>query len=340
MKRLCIALACLLFMAAPALGQLGVQRPDYAAATGVHVNQFGKVYFVDGTNGGDTNGGLTPASAFATLAAARAASAAGDTIVIAPGTYTVDVATASLAPKANQTWMAAKPGLGGPPSVIVIADADDHANPPVAVDVDGVVFRDIEFRLIAGGTAALYCVSAAQTTAVRGLVFEDCWLNMNSVDGAGVIACQFNDATNAITGLVMRRCRFTGGDATTNTATYIDVGVGGIPDALIELCMFKLESIDGDALGLNFEDPGAAGKSYAMLIRNNDFIGSSDGGDDAVGIKFAAAGDEDEIAGIIRSNFFAHCFTSPVTVEKMNAGIIWNYYGDDAVGGTLAIPGT
>ena len=91
---------------------------------------------------------------------------------------------------------------------------------------------------------------------------------------------------------------------------------------------------------INFADPAASGKSYAFVCRNNDFIGSSDGGDDAVGIVFTGAMTEDEIAGIIRTNYFAHCGSSPVTVDEMNAGIIRNYYGDDATGGTLVDPGT
>jgi len=324
MKRLLIVLCCL-WVASPAFAQLGVQKSDYAAAAGVQVNQFGKMYFVDGTNGSDNNGGLTPASAFATLAAARSASAAGDTVIVAPGTYTVDVGTASLAPKANQTWMAGMPALGGAPTVIIIADADDNANAPVAVDVDGVVFRDLEFRLVAGGTTALYCMDAGQTSAVRGLTFDGCWFNMNSVDGAGVIAARFNDGTNAITGLLMRNCHFIGGDATTNQSVYIDVGVGGLPDGLITGNSFALESADGDALAIRFLDPGAAAKSYAVRIIDNLFIGASDGGDDAIPIEFAGAMTEDEIVGVIADNTFAHCGPEPITLAKMDGGIVNNW---------------
>lgn len=306
----------------------------------VDANALGDIIFVDGTNGSDGNDGNSRQHPVQTLARALAVSAAGDTIIIAPGTYTVDVGTASLAPKANQTWAAARPSLGGAPNVVIIADADDSANAPVAIDVNGVVFRDIECKLVAGGTTALYCVDAAQTTAVRGLVFEDCWFNLNSVDASGAYACRFNDATNAITGLVMRRCRFVGGDATTNTSTYVIVGVGGIPDALIEGCQFKLESVDGDAVGISFGDPGAAAKSYGVVIRDNDFIGSSDGGDDAVGIFFAGAMTEDEIVGIIRTNYFGNCSATPITIDKANASVVLNYVGDDATGGTLVDPGT
>jgi hypothetical protein len=332
----CLSLALVLTVwAAPR------QQPiSHIGAAGPTASAFGEVIYVDVTNGGDTNGGKTPESAVATLAQAMTNSAAGDTIIFAPGTYPVDVSAASVAPKANQLWRAARPSFGGAPSVVIVADADDGANSPVAVDVNGVVFQDIEFKLVAGGTTALYCIDAAQTTAVRGLVFDNCWFNLNSVEAASGYACKFDHATNAITGMVMKNCRFVGGDAETNQSIYIQVGVGGIPDALIENCVFALESTDDDAIAINFLDPEAPLKSYAFVVRNNDFIGAAATNDTTVPIVFAGAMTEDEIAGVIRTNYFAHCGASSVTVDKMNAGVIWNYYGDDATGGTLADPGT
>lgn len=302
-------------------------------------NVFGDVWYVDGTNGAAANTGRYPDSAFATLAQALAASAAGDTIIIAPGTYTVDVGTASVAPKSQQHWEAAVIVEGGAPTVIITQDADDNANPLFAVDVDGVVFRGIEFRLVAGGTTAVNLLSAAQTTAARGLTFEDCWFNLNDVDAA-VKGILLNDATNAVTGLVMRRCRFTGASATTGQAMHIEIGVGGTLQGLIEDCIFECESADGDAKAINFLDPGASGGSYGITIRNNDFIGPADGGADAVPIAFAAAMTEDEIVGIIRGNFFSNCSVTPITQDEANGSLVQNYVGDDATGGTLVDPGT
>ena len=322
----------------------GSMAASQTSTLSVGVNPLGNTYYVDGATGDDTNGGLSTESAVATLAQVRTLSAAGDAIVIAPGAYTVDVGVGSLAPKANQTWTAAKPSYGGPPSVIIIADADDNANPAVAFDVNGCVAQGIEFKLVAGGTTSLYCLSAAQTTAIRGLVFEDCWFNLNDVDGAGIMACQFNDATNAITGLVMHRCRLVGGSATTNQAKYIEVGIGGIPDADISDCSFALESADGDCLGIDFLDPGASGKSYAHCIHDNRFIGPSDGGNDAVGVKFAAAMTDDEIVGLIANNTFVHCSHTPVTAGRMDDGIVNNAPKNEptytAVRATATLPQT
>ena len=303
-------------------------------------NIFGDTWYVDVTNGNNNNQGQDPKSAFATLAQARSSSAAGDTIVIAPGTYPIDVSAASLAPKANQKWMAANPARGGATSVIIVADADDSANAPVAVDVNNVHFEGIEFKLVAGGTTALFCLDTAQTSAVRGLSFDDCWFNLNSVDAAGVIACRFNDATNAITGLSLKRCRFVGGDGTTGQVSYIQIGVGGLPDGRIEQNTFVLESADGDCYGLDFLDPGATAKSYALVVKNNDFVGPKDAGADGVGIFFAAAMTETEIVALIHDNHFAYCSATPITIDKINKGVVRNYVGDNAAGGTLVDPGT
>ena len=54
-----------------------------------HTPKFvGTVWYVDGTNGDDSNSGLTPDEAFATIGAAVTASSAGDAITIKSDTYT------------------------------------------------------------------------------------------------------------------------------------------------------------------------------------------------------------------------------------------------------------
>lgn len=306
------------------------------------MNPFATTYFVDYTNGsnGSASRGKRPDDPLKTIAKAIEYGSAGDVIVLAPGTHSVDVSSSALVPLADMQFVAAIPPMGGKPSTIITHDADDGIN-LCTIDVDGVGFHGIEFLMVAGGTTAVQLFDIAQTTAVNGLVFNDCWFNLNSVDKAGVVgALMIDDATNATTGLVIRNCRFLGGDATTGTAHYIEVGVGGIPDALIELNVFCLESADGDAEAIGFADPGAAGKSYAFTVRNNDFIGPKDGGADAVPITFTAAMTEDEIVGIIRTNFFSNCSATPITQDEINGSIVRNYVGDDATGGTLVDPGT
>lgn len=303
------------------------------------VNPFGSVFFVKASGGDDGQDGKSILKALATVARAIALGAVGDTIVLGPGTHSVDVSVGALTPLADMQFVAAIPPRGGKPSTIITHDVDDGIV-IVDIEVDGVGFYGIEFLMIAGGAAAINCVKIADTANVNGIIFKDCWFNLNSVDAANVEAIDADDGVKIITGMVIQNCRFLGGDATTNQAVYINVGVGGIPDALIEDNVFVCESADGDARAILFGDPGAADKSYGFVIRNNDFIGPTDGGGDAVPIEFASAMTEDEIIGIIRTNYFSNCSATPITQDESNNSIVRNWVADDATGGTLVDPGT
>lgn len=302
------------------------------------VNPFGNVYFVVTSGGSDGNTGLDTQRPFATIAKAISDGSAGDTIVLGPGTHSVDVSTAALVPLADMQFVAAIPPWGGKPTTIITHDADDGAN-LVTVDVDGVGFYGIEFLHVAGASTAVTTMSVSQTAAVTGITFQDCWFNQNSVDIASIHSIAADDATNATTGMVVRNCRFLGGDATTNAAIYIDIGVAGVPSALIENNIFQLESTDDDAIGINFADPVGANKNYGITIRNNDFIGATDGAPTAIGIVFASTMTELEIIGIIRTNYFSTCGAEAITKNEADICVVWNYVGDDATGGTLVISG-
>lgn len=295
----------------------------------------GNIVYVDGTNGSATGSGLTPDSAVTTLALGLTASAVGDIISIAPGLYTVDIGSAAIIPLTDQTWMASVPSHGGAPNVVITADADDTADVLFSIDADNVTFIGLEFKMISAAATHIRLVDAAQDSAVRGLVFLDCWFNLNDQDDAGILACAFDDASNTITGLVMRNCRFTGNDATTTAdVNYIEVGAPGIPGAMIEDCVFELEGIDGDNHAFTFADPAGSNKSYGMVIRNNDFIGAQDNAADTVAIIFNGSMTDGEIMGMVRSNFFAGCTAIAVTASKISKSVIRNFVTDSS-GGAL-----
>ena len=301
-------------------------------------NPFGTTWFVDSALGVDTNPGKTPAGCVLTVARAITLSAAGDTIVLSPGTHSVDVSAAALAPKADTRIVGAIPSYGGMPSTVLTHDADDGAD-LVLIDVDGVVFEDIKFLLIAGGSTALRTMAVAQTTAVNGLAFRNCWFDVNSVDAAGVLAIAANDATNATIGMSVSGCRFIGGDGTTGQISYIQIGAGGTPDLLVEDNVFVLESADADCYGVDFLDPVGTGKSYAFVIRNNDFIGPTDAGEDGLGVFIASATTETELIGIIRTNYFAYCALDAVTQDEAAKAFVRNYVGENTAGGAIVTGG-
>ncbi|MCR4338510.1 MAG: hypothetical protein NUW01_01340 [Gemmatimonadaceae bacterium] len=302
------------------------------------INPLGIVVFVAASGGSDSNAGTSPTLPKATIAAAITAAGAGGTVVLGPGTHAVDVSVAALTPLANQQFVSAIPSFGGAPRAVIANDADDGVN-IVLVDVDGTVWRDIEFRNVTAATTCITQVGVAQTSAVRGIHFENCWFNQNSLDGA-MVSLAINDATNATTGAVFKNCRFVGATGTTASVKYIQVGIGGAPSLLVERCVFECKSADNDARAIDFLDPGTSGLSYGITIRDNDIIGPADNGLDAVPLQFAAAMTEGEIIGIIRTNYFSNCATPPIPIDLVNNSVVSNYGNDNATGGTLVDPGT
>ena len=203
-------------------------------------NPFGTNWFVAASGGSDGVGNKKNSAKrpFATIQKVleTGVGAAGDNIILGPGTHEIDTGTdGALAPLADMNFIAAISPRGGKPSTIITADADDLAA-MVTIDVDGVGFHGIEFLLVAGATTAVDLFDISQTTAVSGLTFNDCWFNLNDADHATAImrSLAIDDATNATTGLSITNCRFLGASATTTEAQHIVIGVGGIPHAFIE----------------------------------------------------------------------------------------------------------
>src|SRR3990167_5265460 len=133
---------------------------------------FGKIWYVDVTDGSDGNAGDGPnaGEAFASIGAAISAAVAtrGDSVVIAPGTYTI---TSALVPKAFMTFRAAVVNPQAP-SVSIRGDVANL----LTVDVDGCRFVGLEFR--ATGASVTDMISLAATTAITGgVTFEDCVFN-------------------------------------------------------------------------------------------------------------------------------------------------------------------
>src|SRR3990172_8813449 len=237
------------------------------------MNPFGETWYVD-TGGADTNGGHDPLDAFLTLDKARSASAAGDTIVIGPGTYTQTAAQQPLTPKARQCWMAAVENGMGVPTVIITGTAEALI---VDVEVAGVVFIGIQFEADHNDTT--YLVDVAESAAVAGLTFIRCWFHGNAK--TTVTGINADDATFALTGLYVKECRFK------DINTGINIGVLGFAGSMVEDSVFELRAAAATDVGIALADTGAGATGYGFIIRNNDFLGPTDFGADAVGITIA-----------------------------------------------------
>lgn len=304
------------------------------------INPFGSVYYVAASGGSDsaTGGGLDPNEPLATIAQAISNASVADTIVLGPGTHSVDVSAAALAPLADQRFVAAIAPHGGKPSTIITADADDGAD-VILIDVDGVVFEGIEFLQVATGGTAVRLIAVSQSNAVNGLTLKDCWINLNDVDASSQIAIAINDASNATTGVSITGCRFVGG-LSTSQPNYIQVGVGGLLSSNIEYNTFELKAAAGDCYGIHFLDnAAAANKSYGTVIRYNSVLGPLDAGDDGILVFINSNLTRDEIIALVHSNYCGRC-AAPITIDKINEGVINNYIGDTGTGGTLVDSGT
>lgn len=286
------------------------------------VSPFARIFYVDGTNGSDGNTGDSMTQAFATIGAAITASLTGrgDHIVIAPGTYTI---TSALVPKKFNIFRAAIPAFRSPTVVITgnIADL-------IQIDVDGVQFHDIEIK--AAGNTADNLVDIADGAAVAGAVFNRCVFN--GVDKTSVIGINANDASNAVTGLVVIYCLFRD-----LTGTMINIGVNGMAYSYIAYNQFAHDVNSG--IGIALADTGAFATGKGYVIEHNVFTPFDATGDE-VGISIA--GTEDTTgAGIIRNNYFSYGGAAlSITQDKLSKSEVNNYTGDAATGGTLVDPGT
>lgn len=278
-------------------------------------------WWIDGTNGSNSNTGTSPDKPLATLQFALASSVAGDVFIIAPGTYTL---TAAFVPLARQTFMAAVQFTRKPSVIIVSSAIADMIN----VDVSGVQFYGIEFQ--AGDDTCDNLINVAKNAAVTGLIIADCVFN--GADKASVVGIKVSTAaTFAGKNLVVVRCLFRD-----LTGTHILVGTLGFEYSYIAYNHFAIDVNSGTAISLGDTGAFATGKGY--IIEHNDFTGF-DATADEVGITIAGT-ENTTGAGIIRNNYFAYLAASAITVDKLSLSEVNNYVGDAATGGTLVDPGT
>ena len=280
-----------------------------------------RAWFVDGTNGNDSNIGDQD-SPFASIAAAITSSAAtrGDVVVIAPGTYTI---TSALVPLANMSFIAGLQNNPRRPSVTITGNIADL----VQIDVAGTHWEGIEFK--ASGATADNLVDIADGANVAGVSFVNCVFHGG--DKTSVVGIQADDATYAVTDMVVKGCLFRD-----LTGTHIDIGVLGMAYSYIGHNQFAIDVASGTAIALADTSAFATGKGY--VIEENVFTGV-DSTADEVGITIAGT-ENTTGAGIIRNNHFAYLAAAAITIDKLSLSEVQNYYGDASVGGILVDSGT
>jgi hypothetical protein len=296
-----------------------------------YTNPFGRIWYVNGgltalgnTIGNDGSNGTSPGTAFATIqqamkAAASGASLGGDTIVIAPGTYTFNVASGPLIPLPNMTFVAGKMGINRP-NVIIVSSGITNA---MLLNVSGCQFVGIEFQ--AGDTTCTNIVNVATTAAVNSTAFIGCRFNGNS--HATSNGLNLASATYACTSLTVLDCVFYN-----LTGSGIVVGVLGFADSYIAYNRFRIDTTGTN--GIQLGDTGSFTVGKGFMIEQNVFFGFSSAGT-AVGILIVAAGGDNTSAlGCIRNNSFpAGAVATSITASKGTQSAIENFAA--VTGGSL-----
>jgi len=191
----------------------GAGNIDFVAA-GSLLTDLDNILYV-GKHGADANNGKTANNAKLTIQAAVTAAAAGDTIIVFPGTYTETITHA-----ANNVTLIAE----GKPSNCIITQADANV-----IDFNtrsGILYKNFGIHCTAATTAINTIEGTTGTCVIR-----DCQTSMIS---AAAIAAIAQPAIGAVTGAGELSIRFgihtythTGnGGATANKAAF-RVGTGG-----------------------------------------------------------------------------------------------------------------
>ena len=100
-------------------------------------SHFGKAWYV-ATTGSDANDGLTPDTAFATVAMGIASAAAGEVVLVGPGSYPI---TATLSVKKGITVR----GLEGAARTIIVGTGTSSLSPSIELGHADAVAEGLHF---------------------------------------------------------------------------------------------------------------------------------------------------------------------------------------------------
>ncbi len=304
------------------VGSLGTGPYATSVVSAVGANPFAtSTWYVDSVNGGNGNTGRSPKDAFASMATALTASAAGDNFIIAPGSYTI---SASFVPLANQSFIAAISHPRKPTVIFLSASIADL----VQVDVSGTRWFGIELQ--AGDATCDNLMDIADAAAVTSILIDTCVFN--GADQTSVVGLQADDATFAVTNMVVRNCVFRN-----LTGTMLDIGVKGMAYSYIGYNTFVHEANSQKGIALADTTTFIIGKAW--VIEHNNFLPFDATGDE-VGISIA--GTEDTTgAGLIKNNYFSYSVAgTAVTIDKLGKATINNYVAAATGGGTIVTTGT
>ena len=247
---------------------------------------YGNVYFVDGTNGLDSNLGTSPRAAFQTIQRAFTVQLAdtdglGDVINVLPGTYAESVYTPSMDNVLLQ-------GCGFTPDAVRITPTTSHA---LLIGVDGTTsstmtnskIRNITFRPPSSTNPTYAALTIGYMTKS---VVEDCkfrGITWTGVEAAGTIGLQIGNRTDTAMEFHehsrISRCEFTT-DAGRSQVLGYGIMVGTFGTATPAHKGFKnmiIEDCDIQCLYRGIQLYAGAASCGGTIIRRNT-VNSHSGG--------------------------------------------------------------
>lgn len=211
-------------------------------------------YFVDTANGADTNNGLSPDKAYATIAKAVTTVNArinwsaspwgtGDVIVVFPGTYAENLTSLQYGAtmygigydiRDGQNGVKIKPASGDAVDVGACINAEFHnicfESVDTAAAFDAAVCNNVLFQncMFTGAAEATTAVYGFWTSDLTKTTFRNCWF-CNADNGAYFT---YTDANDKVAYLLMEYCVFTGCSA---TGIYTHTNLVG-PHSVVRHC--------------------------------------------------------------------------------------------------------
>ena len=263
---------------------------------GRFANPWSTHYFVDGTDGNDSQDGTSPDNAFATIQAAVTASTGGDVIYIRPKVYTVGTGFAryeedvtismSTAAGSGTDTLANKSLIGitqrGHPSDYLSVRWKYATATNLTIEAPGTHIENIGF-FAEDSTYAINIVNNAQTTlggagtSIYNCAFKgDPGIYANGADELQIVNCRFQakydgttsgielvGSTNQVKRPLIMGCEFIGGNGNEMKTAPI-VGAAPWHDAIIRDCYFANDVDSGIYINI-------AGSSSTGSIANCQF---------------------------------------------------------------------
>lgn len=267
-----------------------------------NLTAIGNVYYLDPTNGSDTNNGLAPASAFASMETAYAALTANqnDVLCYIPGTTSLTLQAALVWAKSYTHFVGlCAPTMTGQRARIFQKSTLTGASPLITISASGCEFRNLYiFQGVADATSLInvsvtggrnyfenvhFAGGGHATQAVDGgaslkldaaeeNTFVNCTIGVDTVDAAtGMVGILFDGEAHRN---IFKNCivRMRAGNA---GAAWVEVAdaTGIDRDTIFDNCVFLNNSATSMTSG--FVIPAGMGAPRKLFVKDCAFSGST-----------------------------------------------------------------